>query len=559
MAEPKKIDYKKIDSQLKSSMDRPQWESNMKAIRMFEAKVDTIHAELCKDNMTNEHLADLLPNRQDLLTRLDKLFEANKLLLKAKYRPEWTKNKKLSRYRDELTSLEGRSKNIGQMITMMRSLKYEGQLKEFLQLQNCKENCDEMIEKNEYDVEKNRDAFCNSEDYKALLENNEEALKRRAEIVVEMNGLLKPGGDTSIYRELHRMEGILARAHVNWQELQLKSRDNSPQKEQEPDEEQKGDNGHNADDSQERSKYARSLPIEKLSIHSRSKRTKSNKTSVVSNTSSERRILDLEIKDLKEQEELQARLTELKQKEIADLQEELARKARRAEKEIERANVSSSRGSSLRRIPPVEIPDDNLTKVSEWMDKTEEAKNVASLINVSSVHPQTSVSAPVITVQSMHGGQCSAQVRDLKPSLKPVMTTEAAVRGIGKDREKTVKDVGSERATAQPEVKFASLKPSMTLSADPNRLPPTFGGIQNGALQVPQLANIQKQYMPSQAPNIASNARNDHFIRSSLPKLKLAEFSGDPLEWPELSHLFQATVHAANIDDSVKMIHLKQW
>ena len=42
-----------------------------------------------------------------------------------------------------------------------------------------------------------------------------------------------------------------------------------------------------------------------------------------------------------------------------------------------------------------------------------------------------------------------------------------------------------------------------------------------------------------------------------MPKLKLAEFSGDPLEWPEWSQLFQATVHAANIDDSVKMNHLK--
>ena len=42
-----------------------------------------------------------------------------------------------------------------------------------------------------------------------------------------------------------------------------------------------------------------------------------------------------------------------------------------------------------------------------------------------------------------------------------------------------------------------------------------------------------------------------------MPKLKLAEFLGDPLEWPDWSQLFQATVHAANIDDSVKMNHLK--
>ena len=63
--------------------------------------------------------------------------------------------------------------------------------------------------------------------------------------------------------------------------------------------------------------------------------------------------------------------------------------------------------------------------------------------------------------------------------------------------------------------------------------------------------------MPSQGPNFASNAKDDYYIRSSLPKLKLAEFSGDPLEWPEWSQLFHATVHAANTDDSVKMNHLK--
>ena len=140
----------------------------MKAIQMFEAKVDTIHAELRKDNVTKEQLADLLPKRQDLLTRLEKLFEANKVFLKAKYQLEWTDNKsdRLSKYRDELTSSEGRSKNIGHMITMMRSLKDEGQLKEFLQLQNSTENCDKMIAKNEDEIEKNRDAPCTSEDHR---------------------------------------------------------------------------------------------------------------------------------------------------------------------------------------------------------------------------------------------------------------------------------------------------------------------------------------------------------------------------------------------------------
>ena len=109
----------------------------------------------------------------------------------------------------------------------------------------------------------------------------------------------------------------------------------------------------------------------------------------------------------------------------------------------------------------------------------------------------------------------------LKPSVKPTISTEAASRGTGKDRTKTVIDAVSQKATAQPEVKFASSKPSMSLSADPNRLPPTFGGIQSGAFQVPQLANTQKQYLPGQGPNVASNVRDDYFIRSSFSKTEV--------------------------------------
>ena len=50
------------------------------------------------------------------------------------------------------------------------------------------------------------------------------------EVVAKMDVMLKPSGDTSSYCELHRMEGIVAGAGVDWQEQQLKSRDTSPQK-----------------------------------------------------------------------------------------------------------------------------------------------------------------------------------------------------------------------------------------------------------------------------------------------------------------------------------------
>ena len=44
---------------------------------------------------------------------------------------------------------------------------------------------------------------------------------------------------------------------------------------------------------------------------------------------------------------------------------------------------------------------------------------------------------------------------------------------------------------------------------------------------------------------------------SGLPKLKLTEFLGDPLEWPEWSGLFDVIVHQKPISDTEKMQYLK--
>ena len=234
------------------------------------------------------------------------------------------------------------------------------------------------------------------------------------------------------------------------------------------------------------------------------------------------------------------------------MQEEVARKARTVGKETEMTKVSSSWGSSLRSISPAGTPCDTLTKVSDGMDEREAAeKKMAHCINVPSVYPQTSVVKSVNAVLSMHGGQSSAQTRDLEPSVSPVMSTEGAVRDIKRDRAKTDGGAGSQRATAQADVKFATPKLSMPLSGDQNWLPPTFGGNLSSLFKVPHITNTQKEYLPSQGPHIA-----DYIIRSSLSILMLAELSGDPYEWPEWSGIFLYG-HAANIDTGLKMNHLK--
>ena len=359
----------------------------MKAIQSFETKMDEIHAELRKADVTKEKLAGLLPNRQDLLSRWKRLVAANTAFLKAKYKFEWADDKadRFGRYRDELNSLETRHKTIGQMLTMMRSLKNEGQLKEFLQLQTSKEKCDEMLQKNEDEISENRDTLCNSEDYKALVEANEETLKRRDEIVAEMDELLKHSGDTSIYSELHRMEGIMARARVDGQEQQLKSRDTSPQKNAN-EEVAQGTDG--PDSFVNRCVNERnSLPEERDQCASKAL-SKGNRTSVSSKSTTTKRVMLLELEALKKQEEMTEQLAakkrqaEMRKKqdemsmrvlaeelEIAKLEEENARAKRIAEKEMEIARAGSSRAStSLRSVSSIPIHSDPFEKVPSWLD-----------------------------------------------------------------------------------------------------------------------------------------------------------------------------------------------
>ena len=72
----------------------------------------------------------------------------------------------------------------------------------------------------------------------------------------------------------------------------------------------------------------------------------------------------------------------------------------------------------------------------------------------------------------------------------------------------------------------------------------------------PPVAPSAKYSVP--IPSQFATTRNEAVrLPASLTKLKLAEFSDDPLEWPEWSGLFFLTVHAANIDASLKMNHLK--
>ena len=117
-------------------------------------------------------------------------------------------------------------------------------------------------------------------------------------------------------RSLEDAEQRLADVRVSAAEDKSGKNGTSPQKDSALDDELKELVGHNADDRQNPRHRATSQPLEELNIHSLGDKMKSNKTSVFSKTSNVRRVLDLELKALKDQEELQARLTKLKRRKL---------------------------------------------------------------------------------------------------------------------------------------------------------------------------------------------------------------------------------------------------
>ena len=82
---------------------------------------------------------------------------------------------------------------------------------------------------------------------------------------------MESGDEGAILQGLEDAEQRLADARVNSAADKSSKNGTSSRKEPEPDDEQKENDGYNADDSHERQNVARSLPIEELSIHSRSK------------------------------------------------------------------------------------------------------------------------------------------------------------------------------------------------------------------------------------------------------------------------------------------------
>ena len=210
-----------------------------------------------------------------------------------------------------------------------------------------------------------------------------------------------------------------------------------------------------SDEVQSQRRETGQLEIEELGKHPKLVETRSNRSSVISKSSSARRVLYLKIKAQKEQEELQTRIEKLrreaKERERAAFQEALARKARIAELERQIEKASSSQGISF----PSNSSVDSFMEDSRCMDETERAEDGAKSNIGLSAHSKSENA-----VKLVHEGKFSELRRDSKPP------TEAVERADWKDSTNVDNGRCSQGATSQPDVKVANKGTSKFLTAE---------------------------------------------------------------------------------------------
>ena len=262
-------------------------------------------------NDDDKQIAELLLRQTDAMNRRERLIKAVENAIKFKYQPQIPEI--FSAVNEEIKSrfveLQQQNSRIESMIILMSALQDENQILNYLDLEEKKRAIDERIVHNEKlsneRIENSEDA---EEDYAAACQ---ELLQERSDLKMKIEALLKSGETGAILRSLEDAEQRLADIRASVAADKLSRNGTSPQKEPEPDDEQKELDGQSADDRQDPKKRARSLQNDELSIHSQGDKTKSNKTSVISKTSIARRVMHLELKALKEREELQKRLEKL--------------------------------------------------------------------------------------------------------------------------------------------------------------------------------------------------------------------------------------------------------
>ena len=245
-----------------------------------------------------------------------------------------------------------------------------------------------------------------------------------------------------------------------------------------------------------------------------------------------RREMERDLEELEKKQEMERREVEMQKRlhelqaesEIAELRSKKAFEKNQLRLQMEEAEGSIRASSICPSLMSLTLEEDKNSDIKSWLDQGVEDFNTRfSQPKESSreVENKCESSKPSQKFQSIHN-QKNLQSR-------------VQSRGLSKSPQRKEAVFSKPKSSMLPQQIMQDSKPKFQFSK------PTFKSENDFPSFTPAV--------PVQQPV--------QFVQTSLPKLKLSEFHGDPLEWPEWSSLFTATIHIAPIDDNAKMSHLK--
>ena len=275
--------------------------------------------------------------------------------------------------------------------------------------------------------------------------------------------------------------------------------------------------------------------------------------------------IQVELEQKQRELELKRKKMEFEQKQLEEeLELERLKKANSLEKEfaqleLEYASASSRESSKLPSIASFSFHEDNDSHLERWLAdlETSQVSTRGNCIDVGGNEGHPTYLSSSLGTQTVKPNLPEATNKSLpnptvrkKQSISYVPGDNLQFKNIHVPNQSTIE---RHLKMSEPEKRIPvdrimqkgnkNVVPQMEMISTENHAPSYTDGHFRGYNFTPPVAPVA--YYPEFTPSM------------KLPKLKIPEFDGDPLQWPEWSGLFRATVGSAPINNSLKMNHLK--
>ena len=249
-----------------------------------------------------------------------------------------------------------------------------------------------------------------------------------------------------------------------------------------------------------------------------------------------------------ELEELQAQI------EIANLESQKTLRQPHMQLKIEEAEGSIKASSISGSLMSLALTDKN-SDIKSWLDQGEKESDEVPLLPKK---PQDQRDSSRDETLSLRNSKSNLERKSTnQPHRSRLMQKELAIKPISL----TQRLVFPNKAHSTNDfTEKTDVKPEKTDVKPKNNVlpPPGFGDFKpKNKYEFAKPAIKTEPCFQPQFSAVPLTQISTQVMHVSIPKLKISEFHGDPLEWPEWSSLFTATIHNAPIDDNAKMGHLK--